>query len=258
MSGRPSSANIGITNGIVITAKDRKRGTARLPAFNLAVLRTDNAPVANGTPVNTTVENGNGSIPSPTPINTVGTQPTDLVISDNPTTSPTVPVEVQPVAPVIGGSPITPAMVLEDALRTGDASKVTTEALLNAGIVQAQSESNYCSTELAKVYPNTLQQTLFPTRSAYMSSNSARNVPLHAAINGELRVYSWMGKKETGSPYAVLGTNVFSFTTVNTELKNITLNLLNWLLNKDAGIDILSQPLVVLVPGYWDRQSLND
>jgi Immunomodulating metalloprotease helical domain/Peptidase M60, enhancin and enhancin-like/N-terminal domain of M60-like peptidases len=148
-------------------------------------------------------------------------------------------------------------MALEDALRTGDAGNVTTEALLNAGIAQAQSESNYCSTELAKVYPAELQQTVFPTRSAYMASNSSRNVPLHAANNnGSIKVYSWMGKKASGTPYAVLGTNVFSFTTVNTELKNSTLNLLKWLLKQDANTDILSQPLVVLVPDYWDRQSL--
>lgn len=143
------------------------------------------------------------------------------------------------------------------ALQLGDASNVTVEELLSSGIAQAQSESDYCAAELGKIYPGTVQQMVFPDRSAYLSSNSSRNVPLHVANNnGSAQVYSWMGKKENGTPYAVLGTNVFSFTAINTELKISTLNLFSWLLNKDISIDILSQPLVVLVPNSSDRTAL--
>jgi Immunomodulating metalloprotease helical domain/Peptidase M60, enhancin and enhancin-like/N-terminal domain of M60-like peptidases len=224
MSGRPTAANVGITNQIIIVVKDRNRKSARLPSFNLTVLQAKNVPVTNGLPT-TNVGAGNEAPP--------------------------------PNVPEVTNPPIMPEMALEDALRTGNASSITTETLLNAGIAQAQSESNYCSTELAKIYPTGLQQTAFPVRSAYMVSNSSRNVPLHAAdSNGSTKVYSWMGTKETGSTYAVLGTNVFSFVTVNTDLKNNILNLFRWLLKRDSSTDILNQPLVVLIPDYWDRQSL--
>lgn len=161
-----------------------------------------------------------------------------------------------PLTPVLAP---TPEMLMADALKTGDASQVTIEALLNAGIAQAQSEYNFCSAELGKIYPNNvLQQATFPVRSAYMSSNSPRNVPLHVGENnGSIKVYSWLGTKEAGSTYAVLGTNVFSFTTANTALKDSTLNLFHWLLKRDNSTDILSQPLVVLVPNSTDRSELN-
>jgi large repetitive protein len=90
MSGKPSNADIGITKNIGIAGKDRKR-RIKLPAFDLTVLPSGNIPAANGVPVNTTVGNSDGVIPSPTPINAAGTQPTAPVISDSPTTSPTVP-----------------------------------------------------------------------------------------------------------------------------------------------------------------------
>ena len=153
---------------------------------------------------------------------------------------------------------------MDEALITGDASKLSTEDLLNAGIYQAQTETNYCKTELAKIYPNSLEESNFPIRSAYMTSSSSRNIPLHVADNdGSIEVYSWLGKKASGTPYAVLGTNVFSFTNVNSQniplnksLKNSTLNVFRWLLKQDANANILSQPFIVVAPNSNDRSEL--
>ncbi len=148
---------------------------------------------------------------------------------------------------------------VQDAISNGNASAVTVDELLAAGIAVAQTESDYCKAELAKVYPAGLKQTTFPTRSAYMASTSSRNIPLHvSSSNGDTRVYSWMGSKASGTRYAVLGTNVFTFDTVNTDLKDNTLNLLRWLLQRSAGADILNENLRILVPDYWDRAALND
>ncbi len=181
-----------------------------------------------------------------------------LLHPDNLTTSQNYIVKATGEAPVTTTSGVEDTR-LEDALRTGDASSVTTKALLDAGIAQAQSEADYCKAELANIYPAGLVQTLFPLRSAYMASTSPRNLPLHAAYNnGAVQVYSWMGSKASGTRYAVLGTNVFSFTKVNTDLKDNTLNVLRWLLKRAADVDVLNEKLTVLVPNYWDRVALND
>ena len=131
-----------------------------------------------------------------------------------PTTPPKPPVPPEP--PALSA-------LIDEALRTGDASKLSIENLLNEGISQAQTENNYCTTELTKIYPNNLELATFPPRSAYMTSSSSRNIPLHMAeTDGEIDVYSWLGTKASGTPYAVLGTNVFSFTNVNSQ--NVPLN----------------------------------
>ena len=163
-------------------------------------------------------------------------------------------------------APPTPTLsaLMDEALNTGDANKLSTENLLNAGNSQAQVETDNCKTELAKIYPNNLEQSNFPIRSAYMSSSSSRNIPLHVADNdGSIEVYSWLGKKANGTPYAVLGTNVFSFTNLNNQnnplnksLKNSTLNVFRWLLKQDTNTDILSQPLKVVIPNSFDRSEL--
>ena len=147
---------------------------------------------------------------------------------------------------------------LRQALRSGNASNVTVDEILDSGIAYAQTLSNTCNTELSKIYPSGLAQTTFPVRSAYMSSVSSRNIPLHVANNsGKPNVYSWMGSKDSGTRYSFLGTDVFGFSTVNVNLKDSTLNLITWLLQKDTSTDILNEALVVVVPDYWDRQSLN-
>lgn len=152
---------------------------------------------------------------------------------------------------------------LEDALQTGDGSQLTMAELHDAAITRAQTELEQCKTTLNDIYPDGLQQTTFQTRSAYMESTSSRNQPLHvAANNGDARVYSWVGSKADQTRYAVLGTNVFSsntaFGTAQTDLRDNTLNVLRWLLQRDSATDILDEPLTLLVPGYWDRQALND
>ena len=182
-----------------------------------------------------------------------------LLHPDNQTASQNYIVNVVGEAPVTTTDSVVVETPLEEALRTGDASHITTQELLDAGIAQAQQEADYCKAELAKLYPAGLVQTLFPLRSAYMASTSPRNLPLHAAYNnGATQVYSWLGSKPSGTRYAVLGTNVFSFAQVKTDLKDNTLNVLRWLLQRGAGSDVLKEKLTVLVPGYWDRSSLND
>ncbi len=222
LSGIPAASHIGTPKkAIIISVSDSKGGKAKLKSFKITVVKgLPNQPVNSGT-----------ATPAPgvasTPDFHVVPQPNNPVIGNMPGISvPTVSNPGNNTQP----QPQAPTAEYQLALKTGDASNVTVEELLSAGIAQAQSESGYCTTELGKIYPAGLQQTLFPTRSAYLSSNSSRNIPLHAANNnGSIRVYSWMGKKETGTPYAVLGTNVFSFTTVNTELKDSTMNLFRWL-----------------------------
>ncbi len=50
MAGTPTKVNTGVTNGIRITVKDGKGGTASLAAFNLTVGQSNRAPVISGTP----------------------------------------------------------------------------------------------------------------------------------------------------------------------------------------------------------------
>ena len=146
---------------------------------------------------------------------------------------------------------------VQDAITTGDATNVTSEELVDAAIAQAQAQTDSCSSTLNTLYSSGLEATTFPSRSAYFNSSSARNIPFHAGVtSGAVRVYSWVGQKDAGTRYAVLGTNVFSFTTVNTETKNSTLNLFKWLLKQPNSTDILNQKLIVLVPNSGDRSAL--
>lgn len=148
---------------------------------------------------------------------------------------------------------------INDAITSGDATNVTTDEVLDAAIAQAQTQIDSCKSALNSMYPSGLEATTFPSRSAYFNSTSARNIPFHVGVtNGSTRVYSWIGQKDAGARYAVLGTNVFSSATVNTATKNSTLNLIKWLMKQPNSTDILNQKLTVLVTDYWDRQALND
>ena len=148
---------------------------------------------------------------------------------------------------------------VQNAITSGEASNVTVDELLDAAIAQAQTQATTCTTTLSTLYPNVVETSTFPTRSAYFNSTSTRNIPFHVNLNSSTaRIYSWIGQKDAGNRYAVLGTNVFTFAGVKTELKNSTLNLFKWLLKQPNSADILNQKLVVLVPGSSDRTALAD
>ncbi|MEB4590957.1 ImpA family metalloprotease [Candidatus Thiothrix sp. Deng01] len=182
-----------------------------------------------------------------------------LLGPDNQTFSMNYILKVSGEAPVTASNGPDDAVALEEALGSGNADNVSAKALLAAGISLAQAEADNCKATLATIYPAGVEQSVFPDRSANMVSTSSRNLPLHAAgNNGSALVYSWIGDKEDGTRYAVLGTNVFSFTTANTDLKASTLNLLRWLLKRSGSADVLHEKLTLLVPGYWDRASLSD
>lgn len=153
----------------------------------------------------------------------------------------------------------TSGMAVLDAIHTGNASNVTADELVDAGIAQAQAQTDNCKATLSLLYPNGLEATTFPVRSAYFNSSSARNIPFHVGINaGATHVYSWIGEKDSGTRYGVLGTNVFTFANVKTDMKDSTLNLFKWLLKQPGSTDILNQKLTILVTGSGERTALAD
>lgn len=52
LTGTPSKAKTGVSKGIRISVQDGKGGIARLPAFNLRVVRVNHAPIISGDPLN--------------------------------------------------------------------------------------------------------------------------------------------------------------------------------------------------------------
>ncbi|WP_287603400.1 ImpA family metalloprotease [Thiothrix sp.] len=146
---------------------------------------------------------------------------------------------------------------VQEAIQSGNADAVTTDELLDTAIAKIQANKDSCQATVSGLYPNGLDTAAFPSRSAYFKSTTQRNMPLHVSNDrNPPKVYSWIGAKESGARYAVLGTDVFSFSGVNVALKDNTLNVLNWLLKQSASTDILNQPLTLLVPDYWDREGL--
>ncbi|MEZ5534456.1 MAG: ImpA family metalloprotease [Thiolinea sp.] len=284
LSGTPAAADVGTSSGIVISVTDSKSAAVSLPAFALEVVQPNRAPTISGTP-STSVDVGSLYTFTPT-----GTDADDDTLTYSITNKPSW-AAFDTTSGVLSGTPAasdagtTTGIVISVtdsksaavslsafdlevidklalALQTGDASLVSTEELLAAGITQAQTESEFCKAELAKIYPSGLDTTDFTARSAFMASTNPRNLPLHAAWNGgDIRVYSWVGTKADDTRYAVLGTNVFSsgsaFGSISADLKDNTLNVFRWLLKRDAGSDILSENLVILVPNSGDRDELN-
>ncbi|VUD61841.1 hypothetical protein TDB9533_02906 [Thalassocella blandensis] len=57
LTGTPENADVGTANGIVITVTDSSNASASLPAFNITVINTNDAPVISGPP-GTTVDQG--------------------------------------------------------------------------------------------------------------------------------------------------------------------------------------------------------
>ncbi|MGI9302515.1 MAG: hypothetical protein ACR2RB_07405, partial [Gammaproteobacteria bacterium] len=51
-------------------------------------------------------------------------------------------------------------------------------------------------------------------------------------------VYSWIGEKDSGVRYSVMGTNVFSFPEVQTSLTASVLQVFNWVTKRDSTNDI--------------------
>ncbi|QTR48850.1 ImpA family metalloprotease [Candidatus Thiothrix anitrata] len=146
---------------------------------------------------------------------------------------------------------------VQEAIQSGNADAVTTDELLDTAIAKIQANKDSCQATVSGLYPNGLDTAAFPSRSAYFKTTTQRNMPLHVSNDrNPPKVYSWIGAKESGARYAVLGTDVFSFSGVNVALKDNTLNVLNWLLKQSGSTDILNQPLTLLVPDYWDREGL--
>jgi len=57
VSGTPAQADVGISEGIVITVTDVKGATASLPAFDLTVINVNDAPTIEGSPATSVLEN---------------------------------------------------------------------------------------------------------------------------------------------------------------------------------------------------------
>ncbi|MBJ6609584.1 MAG: discoidin domain-containing protein [Candidatus Thiothrix moscowensis] len=146
---------------------------------------------------------------------------------------------------------------VQEAIQSGNADAVTADELLDTAIAKVQADKDSCQATVNGLYPNGLDTATFPSRSAYFKTTTQRNMPLHVSNDrNPPKVYSWIGAKASGARYAVLGTDVFSFSGVNVALKDNTLAVFNWLLKQSGSTNILNQPLTLLVPDYWDREGL--
>jgi hypothetical protein len=288
LSGIPRKNHLGTTSNIKISVTDNKSSLVYLSAFGIEVTKKNTAPLISGIPKKQ-IETGQVYLFKPQASDSDGDSLT-FSITNKPTWlnfdektgqlsgSPTVqelgsfkditlyvtdnkstPVKLAAFTLTVTKSTAPVISALETALKTGDAKNVTSNELLDAGINLAQSQLDSCKATLKSLYPNGLETTSFPVRSAYYNSTSSVNIPLHINLSSAgAKVYSWIGTKETGNRYAVLGTNVFSFTGVNTDLKNNTLNLLKWLFKNENTTDILNQKLTILAPNAGDKTAFND
>ena len=288
LSGIPRKSHIGTNSNIKISVTDGKSGAVYLNNFNIEVTKKNTIPYISGIPVKQVVAGKNyffkpnandldGDTLSFSILNKpswanfdektgqLSGSPADwdvgsfnditIAVSDNKST----PVKLAAFTITVSKSPTSATSALDIALKTGDAKNISATELLDAGINTARNELDSCKATLKNLYPNGIESSAFPIRSAYYNSTSSANIPLHINLNGtSAKVYSWVGTKETGNRYAVLGTNVFSFTGVNTDLKNSTLNLLKWLLKNESSADILNQKLTILVPNTSDKTAFND
>lgn len=147
--------------------------------------------------------------------------------------------------------------LIEEALKNANASVVSENEIVDEISHLADDESNYCKATLDYSYPNGLEMVTLPSRSAYFETTSSKNLPFHASkTNGTSKVYSWIGTKSNDTRYAVIGTNIFTFEPINTQLKDSTLNLFNWLLKQESSNDILSQNLKIGVPNRGIKSHL--
>ncbi|AOW78628.1 hypothetical protein A3Q34_18365 [Colwellia sp. PAMC 20917] len=56
LTGTPTNADVGVTNGIVITVTDLDSSSASLSSFDLSVINVNDAPIISGTPANSVAE----------------------------------------------------------------------------------------------------------------------------------------------------------------------------------------------------------
>jgi len=159
---------------------------------------------------------------------------------------------------------------LSMALESEDASLVEEQTILSALEQEVNSKLDYCKNTEEFIYPNGLEVVAFPeTRSDYFISTSNTNIPLHVAYNdGKQRIYSYIGEKEDMTRYAVLGTNIFKFDSLegytdvtndlNQELKNSTTQLFKWLLKKPVDENIFDENVTIVVNSTYMKESLQD
>ncbi|MGI9304622.1 MAG: putative Ig domain-containing protein, partial [Gammaproteobacteria bacterium] len=148
---------------------------------------------------------------------------------------------------------------LTRALKTGDASLVDTATIFDAAVATAQAEVDTCKTRLRAIYPGAIDQATLPKRSAYFHSLSTRNTPVHVHDRpGDPLFYSWIGERDNGARYSVLGTNVFSFPEVQTALAPSVLQIFNWVTKRDSSNDIRNTPLTLLGADGFVAGWLND
>lgn len=278
LSGTPTSTYLGTTqSNISIKVTDGKSTPVALPNFSITVLKPNTLPVLQVVQPQSTIEVGKpySFTPSATDadndtltfsivnkpawlqFNTATGQLSGTPSASNVGSFKNIIISVTDgrSAPIAYPSfNIDVISTVDNALITGDASNTTITELLDAGIATAQSSYDLCKTTLDTIYPVGLETTNFTIRSAYFNSTSYKNIPLHVNLkDNNANIYSWVGEKNTGNRYAVLGTNVFGFTGVNTDLKNSTLATLKWILKQSNAVDVLSQKLTVLMPDTNDQ-----
>ncbi|NCF32480.1 MAG: hypothetical protein GWP50_02790, partial [Proteobacteria bacterium] len=147
---------------------------------------------------------------------------------------------------------------VEKALTDGHADDVSIEQLVNYIKEKNTEQVASCQAVVDVVYPSGAYPETDVIIDTSRSNNYASTIPENTVVQSSLNAnITWVGKQENTNRYAVFGYNAFDYKDFPSTLGGSTTKILEWVLNLGEGVDIFSQPLVVVTNSGSAARDLN-
>ncbi|KIM04465.1 MAG: hypothetical protein KN64_07635 [Sulfurovum sp. AS07-7] len=134
------------------------------------------------------------------------------------------------------------------ALTLGDASVVSENDIVDEISRLTDNELNSCNEKINFIFSNGYSPKNIIWSSNKSQTLSSKNTPIFVSkTSSSYNSYGWIGEKSSGVRYSYNGIDLFSTqenNTAHTELKNETIQILNWLFQKDLSSGIYFTPKV--------------